>query len=129
MVEFGQNITVAPITKLHDDVELNEFFKKHLNNCSEYLANRIESEKNRNIFLDTIEVINTSLYFENLEDLSIFLEEKTLFLKDEYTGWWGWKRNVEYQYKAYLVAQDVCDSLLKRFVTGGEGESYFYKNR
>lgn len=108
-------------------MSLNELFIFTLNNAAKYLGGKIDSRRKKTFFDDAINHINSKIYFENLEDLEVFLVEKIEILKEMENGWWNLKKysgQIEYEIKAYELALDICSHFVKRFVTGSSNNTH-----
>lgn len=69
------------------------------------------------------------VHFNELQDIQMYLEECIYNMKEKGPSFWDVLRDYEYEIFAYELALDCCYSIVKRFITGGEGEGHLLLNR
>lgn len=104
-----------------NNMDLKELFKVTMKSAAKHVAEEIDGKKHKEQFLKHSLIISDKLYFENLEDLKFYFEEKIYFINNS-VQWWSFFKPHQAELEAYTLGLDICNSFITRFVSGGEGE-------
>lgn len=104
-----------------------DLFEVSFNATSQYVANRIESLKNRIIYektCDEISKVQGNQFTDNLQELrSVLIKNETPIIQLPKAAGITSGNYRKYSLMAYEHAIDIIDSITTRFITGGS--SYY----